>query len=278
MKYDFRFKAICQIQNHCQKHTNYISSCWALIISTLKSHFYFRHWRRKRVVSNQEGFLIDDSRSLIGQMLRANQKRAFWKPFLAGLVHGEDEATKVKEIMSKLHGDDPQERLRWAQPTQFYRLRRYRFKNWYKCFRKEVNNLLAVLANQTEASSLSANQSAWIRKFYFFQSPSSIQLKISEDGTSLLYANTEDKMNAKKGLQFDSIYDLLIMSHLYESWMRNNSVKSLNVNRSKPTVYFIEDLEDVTHITEESFHSIWHFDSSLVDSSPIRSQITPWKT
>jgi len=56
--------------------------------------------------------------------------------------------------------------------------------------------------------------------------------------------------------------------------MRNTSVKSLNVNQSKPTVYFIEDLEDVTHITEESFHSICHFDSSLVEKSPIRSQMT----
>ena len=84
-------------------------------------------------------------------------------------------------------------------------------------------------------------------------------------------------MDAKKGLPFDSIYDSWIMSNLlvyYESWMRNISVKSLNVNQSKPTVYFIEDLEDVTHITEESFHSICHFDSSLVDSSPIRSQMT----
>ena len=81
-------------------------------------------------------------------------------------------------------------------------------------------------------------------------------------------------MDAKKGLQYDSIYDSWIMKHLYESWMRNTSVKSLNVNQSKPTVYFIEDLEDVTHITEESFHSICHFDSSLVDSSPIRSQMT----
>ena len=55
--------------------------------------------------------------------------------------------------MSKLHGDDPQERLRWGQPTQFYRLRRYRFKNWYKIFRKEIkifeNQLLAVSANQS---------------------------------------------------------------------------------------------------------------------------------
>ena len=76
-------------------------------------------------------------------------------------------------------------------------------------------------------------------------------MKISEDGTSLLYGNTEDKMDAKKGLQFGP------MSHLYDSF----------VNPSKPTVYFIEDLEDVTHISEESFHWLYHFESSLASSS-----------
>ena len=53
--------------------------------------------------------------------------------------------------------------------------------------------------------------------------------------------------------------------------MRHVLMVSLNVNQFKPTVYFIEDLEDVTHITEESFYSICHFDSSLVYSSPIRN-------
>ena len=58
-------------------------------------------------------------------------------------------------------------------------------------------------------------------------------------------------MDAKKGLQFGP------MSHLYDSF----------VNPSKPTVYFIEDLEDVTHISEESFHWLYHFESSLASSS-----------
>ena len=55
------------------------------------------------------------------------------------------------------------------------------------------------------------------------------------------------------------------MSHvtwlMYETYVI--SVMSQNVNPSKPTVYFIEDLEDVTHISEESFHSLHHFESSL---------------
>ena len=86
----------------------------------------------------------------------------------------------------------------------------------------------------------------------FFKSPPSVQLKISEDGTSLLYANTEGKMDAKKGLQFDLIHGSCCMGNLYG--MRHVLMVSLNVNQFKPTVYFIEDLEDVTHITEESFH------------------------
>ena len=54
------------------------------------------------------------------------------------------------------------------------------------------------------------------------------------------------------------------MNHLYESCMRHDiSVMSQNVNPSKPTVYFIEDLEDVTHISEESFYWLYHFESSL---------------
>jgi len=92
-------------------------------------------------LGQSEAYALDQSEA-------SCQKHPFENLFLAGLVHGENEATKVKEIMSKLHGDDPHERLRWAQPTQFYRLRRYRFKNWYKVFRKRIYSLLAVSANQ----------------------------------------------------------------------------------------------------------------------------------
>ena len=51
------------------------------------------------------------------------------------------------------------------------------------------------------------------------------------------------------------------------------SVMSQNVNQSKPTVYFIEDLEDVTHISEEGFHSLYYFESSLAPKSANQSSI-----
>ena len=45
------------------------------------------------------------------------------------------------------------------------------------------------------------------------KSPSTVRLKISEDGTSLLYGGTENVMNAKKGFQFN------IMSQRNESYL-----------------------------------------------------------
>ena len=53
---------------------------------------------------------------------------------------------------------------------------------------------------------------------------------------------------------------------------------SQNVNQSKPTVYFIEDLEDVTHISEEGFHSLYYFESSLAPKSANQSSIGLKKT
>ena len=54
------------------------------------------------------------------------------------------------------------------------------------------------------------------------------------------------------------------------------SVMSQNVNQSKPTVYFIEDLEDVTHISEESFHLL--LSPHWLLGPPIRDQLELMKT
>ena len=65
--------------------------------------------------------------------------------------------------------------------------------------------------------------------------------------------------------------------------MRHVLMVSLNVNQFKPTVYFIEDLEDVTHITEESFHfesplAIDYTIVTIVYSPQIRDRMSLEKT